>query len=71
MFNQQKANKIARKIFRSDNDNIFAIKYRPEEAFLLAHAFKDGLSFIKSALSIPFTYAKSVSDIVHGAETIS
>lgn len=40
MFNKEKSNSLAKAIFQSDENSIFAIKYRPEEADLLAHAYE-------------------------------
>lgn len=45
MFNRENANEIAKKIFGSNSDNIFAVSYKPEEAALLADAFRDGKSY--------------------------
>lgn len=45
MFNRENANKIAKKIFGSNSDNIFAVSYKPEEAALLADAFRDGKNY--------------------------
>lgn len=42
MFNRENANEIAKKIFGSNSNNIFAVSYKPEEAALLADAFRDG-----------------------------
>lgn len=36
MFNRQNANQLAQKIFHSNEDNIFAVEYHKDEAFLLA-----------------------------------